>query len=93
MLGSSLDSNATIKTDNGTKNNDAWYLSVDNGATWYRVSGADGASGDSFFQSVTKDEDEGYVTFTLTDRPSAFVATPSAIILSTSLSSLRSNSR
>lgn len=60
---------------------DAIYLSVDEGKTWYRVSGedgedgrpgstgrpgADGDDGDAFFQSVdTSGED--YVVFTLTD--------------------------
>lgn len=45
----------------------AWYLSVDNGATWYRVSGEDGQSGstgDSFFKKVDT-SNPNYVTFTL----------------------------
>ena len=33
-------------TDNGTKQTDAWYLSVDGGQTWYRISGEDGEDGD-----------------------------------------------
>ena len=33
-------------TDNGTKQPDAWYLSVDGGQTWYRISGEDGEDGD-----------------------------------------------
>ena len=60
---------------------DAIYLSVDEGKTWYRVSGedgedgrpgstgrpgADGDDGDAFFQSVDA-EGEDYVVFTLTD--------------------------
>ena len=48
---------------------DAIYLSVDEGKTWYRVTGrpgADGDDGEAFFQSVdTSGED--YVVFTLTD--------------------------
>ena len=66
MLGSSITS-GTIATDDGAKDPNAWYLSVDNGATWHRVSGKDGTSGDSLFQSVTQDEKEGYVIFTLSD--------------------------
>ena len=33
-------------TDNGVVQLDAWYLSVDGGATWYRISGDKGATGD-----------------------------------------------
>ena len=44
-LGSSL-TTGTIMTDNGTKQADAWYLSVDDGQTWYRISGEDGEDGD-----------------------------------------------
>ena len=43
-LGSSL-TTGTIMTDNGTKKSDAWYLSVDDGQTWYRISGEDGEDG------------------------------------------------
>ena len=70
MLGSLLDDDSKIGNDEEI-DDAAWYLSVDNGATWYRVSGKDGApdtpgtSGDSFFKEV-KVED-GYVTFTLSD--------------------------
>ena len=66
MLGSSITS-GTIATDDGAKDPNAWYLSVDNGATWHRVSGKDRTSGNSLFQSVTQDEKEGYVIFTLSD--------------------------
>ena len=74
MLGSSLPTGASIKTDNGFTITDAWYLSVDNGATWYRVSGKDGAAGapgtpgaagESIFDKV--EVKDGYVTFTLSD--------------------------
>ena len=44
-LGSSL-TTGTIMTDNGTKQADAWYLSVDDGETWYRISGDKGEEGD-----------------------------------------------
>ena len=44
-LGSSIES-GTIVTDNGVVQLDAWYLSVDGGATWYRISGDKGATGD-----------------------------------------------
>ena len=58
----------------------AWYLSVDEGKTWYRISGEDGddgnrgpqgptgpvgPKGDSFFKDVTDKGD--YVEFTLSD--------------------------
>ena len=43
-LGSSI-TEGTIATDNGTKKSDAWYLSVDDGKTWYRISGEDGEDG------------------------------------------------
>ena len=60
--------------------NDYWYISYDNGSTWTQLGkatgedgkdgangsdGADGMNGDSFFQSVTQDEQ--YVYFTLAD--------------------------
>lgn len=60
--------------------NEYWYISYDNGATWIQLGkatgedgkdgangsdGADGKDGDSFFQSVTQDEQ--YVYFTLAD--------------------------
>ena len=82
-LGSSLDSNAIIKTDNGKKDNDAWYLSVDDGATWYRISGnkgdkgeqgdtgatgPQGEQGDSWFAKAPKLSDDGtHYIFTLAD--------------------------
>ena len=45
MQGSTIAS-GTIQTDNGTKQADAWYLSVDGGQTWYRISGDKGETGD-----------------------------------------------
>ena len=60
--------------------NEYWYISYDNGSTWTQLGkatgedgkdgangsdGADGNDGDSFFQSVTQDEQ--YVYFTLAD--------------------------
>ena len=53
--------------EGSTKDPNAWYLSVDNGTTWYRVSGKDGSAGDdgeSFFtQKPDVDYDKGTVTF------------------------------
>ena len=72
LLGSSITS-GTIKTDNGQKDTDAWYLSVDNGATWYRVSGKDGTNGDTWFAEAPKKEGNYYV-FTLTDQSTFRVA-------------------
>lgn len=82
-LGSSLDSNAIIKTDNGKKDDNAWYLSVDNGATWYRISGnkgdkgeqgdtgatgPQGEQGDSWFAKAPELSDDGtHYIFTLAD--------------------------
>ncbi|WP_455667664.1 PL29 family lyase N-terminal domain-containing protein [Phocaeicola sp.] len=56
----------------GTWTADAVYLSVDDGRTWTKVSGAPGSTegsgtgGDTMFQSVTTSEDKNMVTFTLT---------------------------
>ena len=67
MLGNSLADDDKIMPEGSTKDPNAWYLSVDNGATWYRVSGKDGstgADGDSFFtQEPDVDYDKGTVTF------------------------------
>ena len=51
--------------DGGTAIEDAWYLSVDGGSTWYRVSGSDGTSGKNIFDEVKIEGD--YVIFTFTD--------------------------
>lgn len=72
LLGSSITS-GTIKTDNGQKDTDAWYLSVDGGATWYRVSGKDGTNGDAWFAEAPRKEGNYYV-FTLTDQSTFRVA-------------------
>ena len=45
LLENNLPTGASIKTDNGSAIADAWYLSVDDGKTWYRVSGKDGEDG------------------------------------------------
>ena len=67
MLGNSLADDDKIMPEGSTKDPNAWYLSVDNGATWYRVSGKDGstgADGDSFFTKAPMvDYDKGIVTF------------------------------
>lgn len=72
LLGSSVTS-GTIKTDNGTTIADAWYLSVDNGATWYRVSGKDGTNGDGWLAKAPEKEGNYYL-FTLTSGGSFKVA-------------------
>ncbi len=72
-LGSSITS-GTIVTDNGLKDDDAWYLSVDGGATWYRVSGKDGTNGtdgDAWFAAEPKKEGNYYL-FTLADNQNTF---------------------
>ena len=73
-LGNTITS-GTIETDNGTKDPAAWYLSVDNGKTWYRISGDKGDTGatgnpgqpgDSFFTKAPEvDKAAGTVTFYL----------------------------
>ena len=71
-LGSSITS-GTIETDNGKAIADAWYLSVDGGATWYRVSGADGTNGDTWFAKAPE-KVGNYYLFTLTDQSTFRVA-------------------
>ena len=70
-LGSNV--TGTIMTDNGQTIADVWYLSVDGGATWYRVSGKDGTNGDAWFSDEPKKEGNYYV-FTLTDQSTFRVA-------------------
>ena len=65
----------------------AWYLSVDNGTTWYRINGEDGddgnrgpqgptgptgPKGDSFFESVDYTSNDDYVIFTLANNGGTF---------------------
>ncbi len=48
--------------------NDYWYVSYDNGATWEQLgkaTGEDGVNGDSIFKNVTQDDE--YVYFNLAD--------------------------
>ncbi len=48
--------------------NDYWYVSYDNGATWQQLgkaTGEDGQDGSTFFQSVT--EDDEFVYFSMAD--------------------------
>ena len=45
--------------------NNYWYISYDNGASWTQLGKATGEDGDSFFQDVTQDESNVY--FTLAD--------------------------
>ena len=70
QLGSSITS-GTIETDNGKKDNNAWYLSVDDGKTWYRVSGTDGTDGDTWFAEAPRKEGNYYV-FTLANDGGSF---------------------
>ena len=70
-LGSNV--TGTIMTDNGQKDTDAWYLSVDGGATWYRVSGTDGTNGDTWFAKAPE-KVGNYYLFTLTDQSTFRVA-------------------
>ena len=76
-LGSTLDTNAAVITDNGEVQPAAWYLSVDGGQTWYRITGDKGEQGDegdkgdkgdSMFADDPKLSDDGtHHTFTLSD--------------------------
>ena len=72
-LGSNLPTGGgTIKTDGGVKDDTAWYLSVDDKKTWYRVSGTNGKNGtdgDAVFakNGVDYTSSTEYVTFTLAD--------------------------
>ena len=76
-LGSTLDTNAAVITDNGVVQPAAWYLSVDGGQTWYRITGDKGEpgdegdkgeQGDAFFADDPKLSDDGtHYTFTLSD--------------------------
>ncbi|MBQ9723193.1 MAG: hypothetical protein IJV84_06710 [Bacteroidales bacterium] len=61
--------------------NDYWYVSYDDGASWTQLGkakGEDGKDGDSFFQSVTQDENSVY--FTLAD--GTVITTPKGVALS-----------
>ena len=70
-----------------TPDSTAWYLSVDNGTTWYRINGEDGddgnrgpqgptgptgPKGDSFFESVDYTSNDDYVIFTLANNGGTF---------------------
>ena len=57
LLGVNLPSDGKVMTDSGKAQADAWYLSVDDGATWYRISGDKGADGDD--GSAGADGDDG----------------------------------
>ena len=70
LLGSSITS-GTIKPDGSTVVADAWYLSVDDGKTWYRVSGTDGTDGDAWFAEAPRKEGNYYV-FTLANDGGSF---------------------
>ena len=75
-LGSTIDSGA-IGTDGGTVDPAAWYLSVDGGQTWYRITGDKGEQGDEGDKgdkgdawlacAPEKSADGLYYTFTFSD--------------------------
>ena len=71
LLGSNIPASGTVQTDSGTTIADAWYLSVDGGATWYRVSGTDGTDGDTWFAEAPRKEGNYYV-FTLANDGGSF---------------------
>lgn len=66
-MGSELPAGSVITTDNGYVMNAAVYLSVDNGGTWYRVSGLDGIStgNNGYIISGINTDNEDYVVITL----------------------------
>ena len=72
LLGSNLPEGAVIG-DKSEVDSTAFYLSVDGGKTWYRISGEKGETGQAGQTgpaggagiSVTIHEEEGYVTFTV----------------------------
>lgn len=45
----------------------AYYLSVDGGTSWYKVSGDKGDRGDSFIESIDTDSSDEYVIFKMAD--------------------------
>ena len=81
LLGNNLPSGGKVMTDSGTTQADAWYLSVDNGATWYRISGDkgdqgnDGTNGDDGVLKVETAEDGNSVTITFDDNSSIVLPT------------------
>ena len=78
LLGSNLPSGGKVMTDNGTAQAGAWYLSVDDGKTWYRISGDkgnDGNNGDDGVLKVEPAEDGNSVTITFDDNSSITLPT------------------
>ena len=73
LLGSNIPASGNVQTDNGKAIDNAWYLSVDNGATWYRVSGKDGTNGDAWFAEAPE-KVGNYYLFTLVDQSTFRVA-------------------
>lgn len=68
--GSTLAAGGTYYGIDGTKQDKpdagAWYLSVDNGKTWYRISGEKGDQGDSMFEGEPELSNDGtHYIFTL----------------------------
>ena len=56
LLGANLPSDGKVMTDSGKAQADAWYLSVNDGAEWYRISGDKGADGDDGSAGVDGDD-------------------------------------
>ena len=65
LLGANLPSDGKVMTDSGKAQANAWYLSVDDGATWYRISGDKGADGDD--GSTGADGDDGVLKVEISD--------------------------
>ena len=83
-LGSAIEG-GTVITDSGKKDNNAWYLSVDGGKTWYRITGDKGATGDegekgdkgdSMFADPPITDEGTHYTFHLADEDSDPIIVP-----------------
>lgn len=73
LLGVNLPSDGKVMTDSGKAQADAWYLSVDDGATWYRISGDKGADGDD--GSAGADGDDGVLKVEISDNKNSVTLT------------------
>ena len=73
LLGVNLPSDGKVMTDSGKAQAGAWYLSVDNGAEWYRISGDKGADGDD--GSAGADGDDGVLKVETNDNGNSVTLT------------------
>lgn len=73
LLGVNLPSDGKVMTDSGKAQAGAWYLSVDDGATWYRISGDKGADGDD--GSAGADGDDGVLKVEISDNKNSVTLT------------------